>query len=67
MFFSFLNKDVPLEIGKGELEIRIRITTCVVMCIYYVYKLCKEIGKKDTIDKLTKDIEEIKKILNKNN
>ena len=61
----YLGGDTPI-IQSEEINIkdRVSILTGTCIAIFYVYKLAKEIGKKDEIAEMKKDIEEIKKKLN---
>lgn len=61
----YLGGDVPAIIDK-EINIKDRVSLLTGTCIaiFYIYKLVKEIGKKDEIAEMKKDIEEIKKKLN---
>ena len=61
----YLGGDAP-TIPSEEINIkdRVSILTGTCIAIFYVYKLAKEIGKKDEIADMKKDIEEIKKKIN---
>ncbi len=61
----YLGGDAP-SIDGAEVNIKDRVSLLTGTCIaiFYIYKLVKEIGKKDEISEMKKDIEEIKKILN---
>lgn len=60
----YLGGDATSINQKIDIQERVSILTGTCIAIFYMYKLIKEIGKKDEIAEMRKDIDEIKKKLN---
>jgi len=61
----YLGGDVPIIPNEGiNIKDRVSILTGTCIAIFYIYKLAKEIGKKDEIAEMKRDIEKIKEKLN---